>query len=447
MDRIRIRGGERLHGVVRLSGAKNAALPIMAASLLTDEALILQNVPMLADIRMMRTMLSELGVMLDPADGLALLAENKTLRLHARTITCTTAPYDLVRRMRASVLVLGPLVARTGEAVVSLPGGCAIGARPIDFHLDGLRAMGAQIAIREGYIRAVAPSGGLVGAHIRFPRVSVGATENILMAACLARGVTTIENAACEPEIVDLIECLASMGASIEWTGPSSLRITGRSHLHGTAHRVVADRIEAGTYAIAAALTDGEIILHGGNRSLIVNCLKALEPFALAVDSIAGGVRVRRSGKLCPIEMVTGTYPGFPTDLQAQLMTLATIAPGISCITETVFENRFMHVPELRRLGASISVDDAEARIVGVPKLLGANVMATDLRASVSLVLAGLVAEGETIVNRVYHLDRGYERIESKLSACGARIERLLASDDAEPASVVDEASEQRLIA
>ena len=422
MDRILIRGGVPLSGTIAIGGAKNAALPLMAASLLTDEKLILENLPDLADIRTMATLLAQHGVEIASGDG---AAAGCACELSAHHIASTTAPYDLVRKMRASVLVLGPLVARCGRALVSLPGGCAIGTRPVDLHIAGLQKLGAEVALSGGYIEARA-SRGLRGAEIAFPTVSVGATENLLMAASLANGETRLINAAREPEITDLAHCLVAMGAEIEGIGSDRLTIRGAPRLHGARHRVIPDRIETGTYMMAAAATGGELRLAGARLDQVEALRRILEAAGVCVSNGADGISVRRrDGRLSGTDVMTEPYPGFPTDLQAQIMALMAIAEGASMITETIFENRFMHVPELARMGANITVHQASALVRGVPRLTGAPVMATDLRASVSLVLAGLVASGETVVNRVYHLDRGYERIEDKLSACGARIERL----------------------
>jgi UDP-N-acetylglucosamine 1-carboxyvinyltransferase len=432
LDKIRIQGGRRLVGRIPISGAKNAALPLMCASLLTEDTLTLLNLPHLADISTLATLLAQHGVDIG-MDGFAKDGHTgKALRLTAGEITNTTAPYDLVRKMRASVLVLGPLVARTGKARVSLPGGCAIGARPVDLHLKGLQALGAEIELDSGYIGARAPNG-LKGGRYVFPSVSVGATENLVMAASLADGESVLVNAAREPEVVDLCRCLKAMGAEIEGVGSDTLRIVGQKRLVGTTYPVVADRIEAGTYAIAAAITGGEVELVGVKLGMIEALVKHLAEAGVAVTATADGVRVQRSNGLRGTDVITEPYPGFPTDLQAQFMTLMTVAEGASMITETIFENRFMHVPELSRMGANITVHQASALVRGVARLNGAPVMATDLRASVSLVLAGLAAEGTTEVNRVYHLDRGYERIEEKLGACGAAIERVrpaAAADD-----------------
>ena len=421
MDRIRIRGGRPLQGEIRISGAKNASLPLMATCLLTDEPVRLDNVPDLADINTMTHLLVQHGV-----EAMTRLAgKDRSIILNGANITDTTAPYDLVRKMRASVLVLGPLVARHGDAKVSLPGGCAIGTRPVDLHIKGLQQLGAEIELAEGYIRARAPQG-LVGAEINFAKVSVGATENLLMAATLAKGETQLINAAREPEITDLANCLVSMGAKIEGIGTNHLRIQGVERLHGTTHRVVADRIEAGTYAMAAAITGGDVELIGINHDLIGSALASLAQAGVVCTETERGLRINRSnGALHGVDVMTEPYPGFPTDLQAQMMALMTTAEGASMITETIFENRFMHVPELTRMGANINVHGSSAMVRGVKRLTGAPVMATDLRASVSLVLAGLVAEGDTVLNRIYHLDRGYEKLTQKLSACGAEIERL----------------------
>jgi UDP-N-acetylglucosamine 1-carboxyvinyltransferase len=426
MDRIRIRGGHKLKGTIRIGGAKNAALPLLAASLLTDDTLTLTNLPHLVDITTMASLLGQLGVEIEmnghaPGGGHA----GRALSLTARTITETTAAYDLVRKMRASVLVLGPLLARVGIATVSLPGGCAIGTRPVDLHLKALAQLGAEIELEGGYIKAKAPHG-LKGAHITFPMVSVGATENALMAAALAKGDSVIENAAREPEIGDLARCLVAMGSEIEGIGSETLRVQGRPLLHGAHHEIVADRIEAGTYAMAAAITDGEIELQGARLDLIGAVAETMKAAGISLVETNQGIKVSRAnGALVGVDVMTEPFPGFPTDLQAQFMALMTTAQGASMITETIFENRFMHVPELMRMGANINFHGTSAIVRGVKHLSGAPVMATDLRASVSLVLAGLAAEGETVLNRVYHLDRGYERLEEKLAACGADIERL----------------------
>ncbi len=421
MDRIRIRGGRQLKGEIQISGAKNAALPLMATCLLTDQDVRLDNVPDLADITTMTHLLVQHGVEVTTRHS----TKGRSIIFSGANISDTTAPYDLVRKMRASVLVLGPLVARHGEAKVSLPGGCAIGTRPVDLHIRGLQQLGAEIELKEGYIFASARKG-LVGAEVTFPKVSVGATENLLMAATLAKGETQLINAAREPEITDLANCLVAMGARIEGIGTNQLRIQGVESLHGTTHKVVADRIEAGTYAMAAAITGGDVELIGVHHDLIASAAATLAQAGVHITETPRGLRISRAnGVLTGIDVMTEPYPGFPTDLQAQVMALLTTAEGASMITETIFENRFMHVPELTRMGASINVHGASAMVRGVKKLTGAPVMATDLRASVSLVLAGLVAEGDTILNRVYHLDRGYEKLTHKLSACGAEIERL----------------------
>jgi UDP-N-acetylglucosamine 1-carboxyvinyltransferase len=423
MDKICIKGGLPLEGVIPIGGAKNAALPLMAASLLTSETLILKNVPALADIKTMANLLVQHGVGVSRQEERP--QSGQILELSAGHITSSTAPYDLVRKMRASVLVLGPLVARCGRARVSLPGGCAIGPRPVDLHIKGLQRLGAEVELSEGYIEARAPKG-LRGAEIAFPAVSVGATENLLMAATLAEGETLLINAAREPEIGDLAECLVAMGAQIDGIGTDRLRVVGVPGLHGTTHSIVPDRIETGTYIMAAAATGGEVRLTGTRLDLVATVVRLLETAGVDISETVDGLIVcRRASRLDGVDIMTEPFPGFPTDLQAQVMALMTTARGASMITETIFENRFMHVPELARMGANINVHGASALVRGVPELMGAPVMATDLRASVSLVLAGLVASGETIVNRVYHLDRGYERIEEKLSACGARIERL----------------------
>jgi UDP-N-acetylglucosamine 1-carboxyvinyltransferase len=426
MDRIRIRGSRRLHGEIQISGAKNAALPLMAAALLTAEPLHLGNVPDLVDIATMASLLGQLGATISVTEQAAgASSAARAMRLQASSIADTTAPYDLVRKMRASVLVLGPLVARCGEAKVSLPGGCAIGTRPVDLHLKGLAQLGAEIDLHDGYVFAKAPKG-LVGGRIVFPNVSVGATENLMMAATLARGETEIVNAAREPEVVDLAHCLTTMGADIAGIGTDTLRIRGVQRLHGAEHAVISDRIETGTYAMAAAITDGDIELIGARLDQLEAVVQTLTQARVAIAPTARGLRVgRTNGELTGVDVMTEPFPGFPTDLQAQFMALMTAASGAAMITETIFENRFMHVPELCRMGASINVHGASAMVRGVKRLTGAPVMATDLRASVSLVLAGLAADGDTILNRVYHLDRGYERLVEKLGACGAEIERL----------------------
>lgn len=424
MDRIRIRGGTRLNGEIAISGAKNAALPLMVASLLTDEPLVLSSVPWLADVAFMAELLRSLGVetAYEPSGR---LGEGGRLVLRAAQVASTTAAYDIVRKMRASFLVLGPLLARCGEAKVSLPGGCAIGARPVDLHLKAMEALGAEIELADGYVLARAPDG-LRGAEFAFPFVSVGATENAVMAAACACGETVLINAAREPEIDDLANCLNAMGASVSGIGSSRLVIEGASRLAGAAHSVVPDRIETGTYAFAAAIAGGEIELIGGRSELIGAVIPLLESIGTEVAQTNRGLKVSRNG-VRPIaaDVSTAPFPGFPTDLQAQFMALMASADGTSHIRETIFENRFMHVPELLRMGADIRIEGDTAVVNGVERLKGAPVMATDLRASVSLVLAGLSAEGETVVNRVYHLDRGFERLEEKLSRVGADIERL----------------------
>ena len=423
MDRIRITGGHKLRGTIRISGAKNSALKLMAACLLSQETLTLTNVPDLADIASMAGLLQHMGV--------AVERHGSTMTLNAGGVRDCMAPYDLVRKMRASILVLGPLVARHGKARVSLPGGCAIGTRPVDMHLTALEQMGAVITLDEGYVNASAPDG-LTGNSILFPKVSVGATENLLMAATLAKGETVLGNAAREPELADLARCLQAMGARIEGIGTGRLKVTGVEHLHAADYAVMPDRIEAGTYAIASVLTGGDVVLQGATCDTLQALLDVLVHCGGSFEEVEGGLRVWRDKPLKGVDVMTEPFPGFPTDLQAQIMTLMTVAEGAAMVTETIFENRFMHVPELARMGASINVHQSSAVVRGVPALKGAPVMATDLRASVSLVLAGLVAEGETIVSRVYHLDRGYEHLEEKLGACGAEIERLSGPEGAE---------------
>lgn len=428
MDRIRVTGGETLKGTIPISGAKNATLPLMIASLLTPDTLTLKNVPNLMDVATLARILRNHGVdsALDGKRANGNPYQGDTLHLTARDIVDTTAPYDMVRRMRASFWVLGPLLARCGEARVSLPGGCAIGTRPVDLHLAGLRALGAQIELEGGYVVAKAPAGGLAGTRIRFPKVSVGATHNVLMAAVLSRGETVLENAAREPEVADVATCLVKMGAQIEGIGTSTLYIQGVPHLEGAVHAVLPDRIETGTYAMAAAATGGEVFLEGARADLLETVLDVLRGAGVAIDVANHGINVSLNGsELSPVNVETEPFPGFPTDLQAQLMALMSIAHGTSHIRETIFENRFMHVQELARLGANITLDGDTAIVRGVKRLRGAEVMATDLRASVSLVIAALAAQGETVINRVYHLDRGFERLEEKLASCGARIERI----------------------
>jgi UDP-N-acetylglucosamine 1-carboxyvinyltransferase len=423
MDTILIRGGLPLAGTIPIAGAKNAALPLMAACLLTDETLVLGNLPELADIKTMADLLAQHGVAVTPAAGSEM--PPRVLELSAREIASTTAPYDLVRKMRASFLVLGPLVARRGEARVSLPGGDEIGVRPVDLHIKGLQRLGAEVELAGGYIEARAPKG-LKGAEIVFPSVSVGATEHLLMAAALAAGESVLINAAREPEIVELAACLNAMGAQIEGAGGDRISVRGVAKLHGARHTVIPDRIETGTYLMAVAAAGGEVLLGGARIDHIEAVVRLLENADIRIREAEGGILVRRStGRIDGVDVMTEPYPGFPTDLQAQVMALMTIADGAAMITETIFENRFMHVPELMRLGANIHVQGPSALVRGVKRLAGAEVMATDLRASVSLVIAGLVAEGETVINGVHHLDRGYERLEEKLAACGARIERL----------------------
>jgi UDP-N-acetylglucosamine 1-carboxyvinyltransferase len=417
MDKIRITGGRALKGTIPISGAKNAALKLMAAALLTDKALTLTNVPGITDIGLMAQLLRHMGVVVSEKNG--------GFILDASGIEGYTAPYELVSKMRASFIVLGPLLARHGQARVSLPGGDAIGTRPVDLHLSGLEQLGATITLEEGYISATAPHG-LTGAKILFPKVSVMATENVLMAATLAKGETTISNAAREPEISDLANCLNAMGAKISGIGTDTLIIEGVGYLDGTEHKVMPDRIEAGTYAIAAAMTGGDVLLQDAPVETLQALFDIMTRCGVDISTTETSIHVRRlNSDLLSADLMTEPYPGFATDLQAQFMAMMTIANGASMITETIFENRFMHVPELARLGANITVHQASALVRGVPQLYGAPVMATDIRASVSLVLAGLVAEGETIVNRVYHLDRGYEHLEQKLGACGAAIERI----------------------
>jgi UDP-N-acetylglucosamine 1-carboxyvinyltransferase len=427
MDRIRIVGGAPLKGTIPISGAKNAALPLMIASLLTDQTLILDNVPRLADVIQLKRILSNHGV--DHSVDGKRAGQNgmagETLRLTAGEIVDTVAPYELVSKMRASFWVIGPLVARMGEARVSLPGGCAIGTRPVDFFIAALKDLGADIDIDGGDVVARAKNG-LRGNRVTFPRVTVGATHVAMMAAALAKGESVLENAAREPEIVDLATCLIRMGARIEGAGTSTIRIQGVDRLTGARHPVLPDRIETGTYAMAVTMTGGDILLENATPDLLQTALDVLTEVGAEITHTNQGIRVKRNGSgLHPVNVTTEPFPGFPTDLQAQLMALVSRADGRSQIRETIFENRFMHVQELARLGADIRLDGQMATVTGVKRLTGAQVMATDLRASVSLVIAGLVAEGETVVNRVYHLDRGFERIEDKLGACGATIERL----------------------
>ena len=429
MDKIRIRGGKPLSGAIAIGGAKNAALPLMTAALLTEEALTLRNVPILADITTLSHLLMQHGASITMAGAQSANERGHALRIDAKRIVSTTAPYDLVRKMRASVLVLGPLLARCREARVSLPGGCAIGTRPVDLHVKGLEQLGAKIELRQGYIDAQAPQG-LKGAEVIFPIVSVGATENLLMAASLADGETVLVNAAREPEITDLAACLNAMGAKISGAGTDRITVEGVKRLHGAEHVVVPDRIETGTYLMATAITGGSVELLGARHDLVAAVARSLESAGVEISENATGITVRRrNGRLNGVDVMTEPFPGFPTDLQAQMMALMATADGAAMITETIFENRFMHVPELCRMGANINVHGASAMVRGVPHLNGAPVMATDLRASVSLVLAGLAAEGETMINRVYHLDRGYERLEEKLAACGADVRRAREGD------------------
>ncbi|HEX8308903.1 MAG TPA: UDP-N-acetylglucosamine 1-carboxyvinyltransferase [Allosphingosinicella sp.] len=423
MDRIIIRGGKRLEGRIPISGAKNAALTLLPCALLTDEPLTLRNLPRLADVDSFGHLLNQLGVS-TTVEGARADEYGRVMTLRASNLASTVAPYDIVRKMRASILVLGPLVARAGEATVSLPGGCAIGMRPVDLHLKALEALGAEIEVAAGYVRAKAPKGGLRGGTITFPFVSVGATENALMAAVLARGETVIENAAREPEITDLAKCLIAMGAEIEGLRTDTLTIRGKDRLHGATYAVMADRIEAGSYACAAGITGGSLELVGAREETMPSILSGLSDAGLIVEDTADGVRVSADGGLKPLSISTAPYPAFPTDMQAQFMAMLTLAEGTSLLTETIFENRYMHVPELNRMGAEIEVRGRSAVVRGVDGLIGAEVMATDLRASMSLVLAGLAAKGETQVHRVYHLDRGYERLEEKLQAVGADVER-----------------------
>jgi UDP-N-acetylglucosamine 1-carboxyvinyltransferase len=428
MDRIRIVGGERLNGTIPISGAKNAALPLMIASLLTSDRVTLKNVPNLADVNLLARILRNHGADL-AVDGKRSQPnmQGETFHLTARDIVDTTAPYEMVSRMRASFWVLGPIIARMRQAKISLPGGCAIGTRPVDLHLTGLKALGAEIEIDGGYVIARAPKG-LHGAHIIFPKVSVGATHNVLLAAALAKGETLIENAAREPEVGDVAALLVKMGVLIDGIGTSTLRIQGRDRLDGAIHTVLPDRIETGTFAMAVAATGGDVLLEGTKPELLQNALEVLAETGTVITPTGTGIRVsREDGDIKPVSVETQPFPGFPTDLQAQLMALMTRANGTSVIRETIFENRFMHVQELARLGADIQLHGDTATIKGVKHLRGAPVMATDLRASVSLVIGGLMAEGETTINRVYHLDRGFERLEEKLSRCGAQIERLTA--------------------
>jgi UDP-N-acetylglucosamine 1-carboxyvinyltransferase len=428
MDRIRIVGGERLQGTIPISGAKNAALPLMIASLLTRETLVLRNVPRLADVTLLGRILGNHGVditVVGKKVGQSTV-DGQTFKLKAAEIVDTNAPYEMVSRMRASFWVLAPLLARCGEAKVSLPGGCAIGTRPVDLHLAALEALGAAIELEGGYVNAKARKG-LTGARVTLSKVSVGATHNALMAAVLARGETLIENAAREPEVADLASCLKKMGAKIDGVGTATLQVQGVGSLHGAEHTVLPDRIETGTYAMAAAMTGGEVVLQNTRADLLQRALEILRLSGVEIEETPSGLKVARNGGgLCPVAVDTEPFPGFPTDLQAQLIALMCMAQGTSTVRETIFENRFMHVQELARLGARIDLKGDTAMVTGVKGLTGAQVMATDLRASVSLIIAGLAAQGETMIGRVYHLDRGFERIEEKLRKCGAHIERLL---------------------
>ncbi|MDU8913010.1 UDP-N-acetylglucosamine 1-carboxyvinyltransferase [Aestuariicoccus sp. MJ-SS9] len=423
MDSIVVTGGNALKGRIPIAGAKNACLTLMPATLLSEEPLTLTNAPRLSDIRTMTTLLQSLGA---EVQG---LQEGQVLAMSSHALDNHTADYDIVRKMRASILVLGPLLARDGHAVVSLPGGCAIGARPVDLHLRALEAMGAELDLRDGYVHAKAPSGGLRGGTVDFPLVSVGATENALMAATLAKGTTVINNAAREPEIVDLAECLRKMGAQIEGDGTPTITVEGVDRLGGATHRVVTDRIELGTYMLAPAICGGEVECLGGEIRLLEAFCEKLDEAGISVEETDDGLKVaRRNGRVKAVDVTTEPFPGFPTDLQAQMMALLCTAEGKSVLEEKIFENRFMHAPELMRMGAQIDVHGGTATVSGVDKLKGAPVMATDLRASVSLILAGLAAEGETVVSRVYHLDRGYEHVVRKLSGVGAQIERVSGS-------------------
>ena len=427
MDRIRIVGGNELNGTIPISGAKNAALPLMIASLMTEDTLTLENVPHLADVEQLIRILTNHGVDYSVNGRREEQSQrySRTIHFSARNIVDTTAPYELVSKMRASFWVIGPLLARMGQARVSLPGGCAIGTRPVDLFIEGLKALGADIDIDNGYVNATARSG-LVGNRYVFPKVSVGATHVLLMAAALAKGETVLENAAREPEVVNLAECLNAMGARISGAGTSTITIDGVEKLSGAQHRVIPDRIETGTYAMAVAMTGGDVLLEGARADILESALDTISQTGAEITPVNSGIRVRRNGAgINPVNVTTEPFPGFPTDLQAQFMGLMTRARGRSQITETIFENRFMHVQELARLGARISLSGQTATVDGVETLRGAPVMATDLRASVSLVIAGLAAEGETMVHRVYHLDRGFERLEEKLAHCGATLERV----------------------
>jgi UDP-N-acetylglucosamine 1-carboxyvinyltransferase len=420
MDSILVRGNGALSGAIPIAGAKNACLTLMPATLLSDEPLTLTNAPRLSDIRTMTQLLQSLGA------EVASLQDGLVLALSSHSITNHKADYDIVRKMRASILVLGPMLARYGHATVSLPGGCAIGARPVDLHLKALEAMGADLDLRDGYVHAKASGGRLKGAVVEFPFVSVGATENALMAATLAKGTTVLQNAAKEPEIVDLARCLKKMGAKIDGEGTATITIEGTDRLGGATHQVVTDRIELGTYMLVPAICGGEVECIGGTLDLVGSFAEKLDAAGVSVTQTNRGLKVsRKNGRVSAVNVTTEPFPGFPTDLQAQMMALLCTAEGTSVLEEKIFENRFMHAPELMRMGARIEVHGGTATVTGVEKLKGAPVMATDLRASVSLILAGLAAEGETVVSRVYHLDRGYERVEDKLRACGAHIERI----------------------
>ena len=424
MDKLIIRGGNRLSGDIPISGAKNAALTLIPCALLTEEPVTLRNLPRLADIDGFQHLMNQFGVM-TAIQGTRPEDFGRVMTMEATRITSSVAPYDLVRKMRASILVLGPMLARMGEATVSMPGGCAIGNRPIDLHLKALEAFGAEIELTQGYVKAMAPDGGLPGGDFDFPVVSVGATENALMAAVLANGTSRLFNAAREPEIVDLCNLLSAMGAEIEGIGSSDLTIHGAKRLHGATYRVMADRIEAGSYACAAAITGGEVRLVGANAHDMASTIHALQKIGLDVTNDAKSVTVAANGPLKPTDLTTAPFPGLATDMQAQLMSLLCKAEGTSVLKETIFENRFMHVPELTRMGADISTEGRTAIVKGPVQLTGAEVMATDLRASMSLIIAALAAEGETTVRRIYHLDRGYERLEEKLQLVGADIERV----------------------
>ncbi|PJE26407.1 UDP-N-acetylglucosamine 1-carboxyvinyltransferase [Pseudooceanicola antarcticus] len=420
MDSILVKGNGPLSGSIPIAGAKNACLALMPATLLSEEPLTLTNAPRLSDIKTMSALLQSLG------GEVSRMQDGKVLALSSHDLTSSWADYDIVRKMRASNLVLGPLLARTGQAQVSLPGGCAIGARPMDLHIEGLEALGAEIELRDGYLHAKTAGGRLKGAQFELRFASVGATENIVMAATLAKGTTVLTNAAREPEIVDLVKCLRAMGAQIEGEGTSRIEIQGVDALHGATHQVVADRIELGTYMLAPAIAGGEVECVGGSLELLGAFVEKLDEAGISVEATEKGVKVKRRGdRIKAVDVKTEVFPGFPTDLQAQMMALLCTAEGTSVLEETIFENRFMHAPELTRMGANIEVHGGQAKVHGVERLKGARVMATDLRASVSLILAGLAAEGETVVSRVYHLDRGYESVEDKLSACGAKIERI----------------------